>query len=50
MPAVGLLAGGFPARALDDAGCIALYASCTDLLLRFDASPLAPGADLQTSP
>ncbi|HET7755192.1 MAG TPA: HAD family hydrolase [Anaeromyxobacteraceae bacterium] len=41
---IGLLCGGFPAEALRDAGCIALYEGPADLLLRFDASPLAPWA------
>jgi HAD superfamily hydrolase (TIGR01509 family) len=47
---VGLLAGGFPARALRDAGCVALYADAGDLLVRFDDSPLAPWHDHRPSP
>jgi HAD superfamily hydrolase (TIGR01509 family) len=43
IPTVGLLAGGFPSRALAAAGCVAIYADPGDLLARFDGSPLAPG-------
>lgn len=42
---VGLLAGGFPPRALRAAGCVAIYADAGELLARFDDSPLAPGRD-----
>jgi HAD superfamily hydrolase (TIGR01509 family) len=41
---VGLLSGGFPRRALEEAGCIAVYEDPADLVARFDASPLADGA------
>jgi HAD superfamily hydrolase (TIGR01509 family) len=41
---IGLLSGGFPAEALRDAGCIALYEDAADLLARFDGSPLGRGA------
>jgi HAD superfamily hydrolase (TIGR01509 family) len=44
IPTVGLLSGGFARRALADAGCVAVYSGPADLLLRFDGSPLAPGA------
>jgi HAD superfamily hydrolase (TIGR01509 family) len=38
---VGLLSGGFPRRALEEAGCVAIYEDPADLTVRFDASPLA---------
>ncbi|MBV9862330.1 MAG: HAD family hydrolase [Alphaproteobacteria bacterium] len=44
---IGVLCGGFPEADLRAAGCIAIYRDPADLLLRFDASPLAvegPGA------
>jgi HAD superfamily hydrolase (TIGR01509 family) len=44
IPTVGLLSGGFPRRTLEEAGCVAVYSGPADLLLRFDGSPLAPGA------
>ncbi len=40
---VGLLSGGFPDRALQEAGCIAIYPDLGELLARLDSSPLAPG-------
>ena len=39
---VGVLAGGFPERALESAGCIAIYQDPADLLARLAQSPLAP--------
>jgi len=33
---IGLLCGGFPAQALQDAGCIALYHDHADLLAQYD--------------
>ena len=38
---VGLLSGGFPERALEAAGCVAIYSDVADLLARLDSSPLA---------
>ncbi|MCO6419507.1 HAD family hydrolase [Siccirubricoccus sp. KC 17139] len=40
---IGLLCGGFPAAALREAGCIALYRDPADLLAQLDRSPLAAG-------
>ncbi len=37
---VGVLCGGFPAEALQEAGCIAIFEGPADLLQRFDESPL----------
>ncbi|WP_437738465.1 HAD family hydrolase [Sorangium sp. So ce1335] len=42
---VGLLCGGFPEMELLEAGCAAIYRDPEDLLARYDASPLAPGAE-----
>jgi HAD superfamily hydrolase (TIGR01509 family) len=47
---VGILAGGFPARALREAGCAALYAEPADLLARFELSPLARWRDDEHAP
>lgn len=38
---VGLLSGGFPETDLRSAGCIAIYRNASDLLVGYDASPLA---------
>ncbi len=38
---IGLLCGGFPEAMLKDAGCVAIYASPSDLLARYDDSLLA---------
>lgn len=38
---VGLLSGGFPERALEAAGCVAIYPDAAELLARLDTSPLA---------
>ncbi len=40
---IGVLCGGFPEDSLLQAGCIAIYQGPTDLLARYDHSPLAPG-------
>lgn len=40
---VGLLSGGFPERALEAAGCIAIYSDVAELLAGLETSPLAPG-------
>jgi phosphoglycolate phosphatase-like HAD superfamily hydrolase len=39
---VGVLSGGFSERALEAAGCIAIYQDVAEILSRLDASPLAP--------
>ncbi|WP_235969705.1 HAD family hydrolase [Anaeromyxobacter diazotrophicus] len=39
---VGLLSGGFEQRTLEEAGCVAIYQDCADLLARLPATPLAP--------
>jgi HAD superfamily hydrolase (TIGR01509 family) len=39
--AIGLLSGGFPEAELRAAGCLAIYADASDLLARYDESPLA---------
>jgi HAD superfamily hydrolase (TIGR01509 family) len=39
--AVGLLCGGFPRAALEEAGCVAIFDDPEDLLRRYEASPLA---------
>lgn len=38
---VGVLSGGFPEKALREAGCIAVYRNPEDLLRNYDSSPLA---------
>jgi HAD superfamily hydrolase (TIGR01509 family) len=38
--AVGVLCGGFPEEALRDAGCVAIFRGPSDLLERYDQSPL----------
>jgi hypothetical protein len=38
---VGVLCGGFPEAELLAAGCIAIYRDPTDLLARYNDSPLA---------
>ncbi|MDQ1589993.1 MAG: hypothetical protein QOG71_620 [Pyrinomonadaceae bacterium] len=38
---VGVLCGGFPEAELRAAGCIAIYRDPSDLLARYDSSPLA---------
>ena len=38
---VGVLCGGFPEEELRSAGCVAIYEDPTDLLARYDSSPLA---------
>ncbi len=43
LQAVGLLSGGFSERALEAAGCIAIYSDVAELLARLESSPLAPG-------
>jgi HAD superfamily hydrolase (TIGR01509 family) len=40
---VGVLCGGFPERALREAGCIAIYRDPRHLLEEYDRSPLARG-------
>jgi HAD superfamily hydrolase (TIGR01509 family) len=40
---LGVLCGGFPERALTQAGCLAVYRDPQHLLEAFDASPLARG-------
>jgi HAD superfamily hydrolase (TIGR01509 family) len=37
---VGVLCGGFPEEALRDAGCVAIFRGPSDLLERYDQSPL----------
>jgi HAD superfamily hydrolase (TIGR01549 family) len=44
---VGLLCGGFPERALLDAGCAAIYETPGELLERLADSPLARGGGAQ---
>ena len=44
---VGVLSGGFPRRALEAAGCIAIYQDMADLLERLASSPLAPESPAQ---
>ncbi len=39
---VGVLSGGFPERALESAGCTAIYRDVAELLERLPTSPLAP--------
>lgn len=39
---VGVLSGGFPQRELEEAGCVAVYQDCAELLARLPATPLAP--------
>ncbi len=39
---VGVLSGGFPERALESAGCTAIYRDVAELLERLPNSPLAP--------
>ena len=41
MRTVGLLSGGFPEEALREAGAVAVYRDVSDLLERYDESPLA---------
>jgi HAD superfamily hydrolase (TIGR01509 family) len=41
---VGVLCGGFPEEALRAAGCAVIYQGPEELLARYEASPLAPGA------
>ena len=41
---VGVLCGGFPAKALQEAGCIAIFEGPADLLKHFDRSPLVSAA------
>ena len=36
---IGLLSGGFPERDIRNAGAIAIYRDCADLLERFESSP-----------
>lgn len=38
---IGVLCGGFPEAELDSAGCIAIYHDASDLLARYDESPIA---------
>ena len=38
---IGVLCGGWPADALERAGCIAIYRDPADLLAQYDTSPLA---------
>ncbi|TPG55977.1 HAD family hydrolase [Roseomonas nepalensis] len=40
---IGLLCGGFPEKALRDAGCIAIYRDPAHLLAEYEASPLGAG-------
>lgn len=44
---VGVLSGGFPERALEAAGCTALYRDVEELLERLATSPLAPEGPAQ---
>ena len=44
---VGVLSGGFPERALEAAGCTALYRDVAELLERLATSPLAPAGTPQ---
>ena len=39
---IGVLSGGFSEASLQQAQCIAIYQNPTDLLTRYDSSPLAP--------
>jgi HAD superfamily hydrolase (TIGR01509 family) len=39
---VGVLSGGFAQHDLEEAGCIAVYQDCADLLARLPTTPLAP--------
>ena len=41
---IGLLCGGFPEDDLRAAGCVEIYKDASDLLARYDASPLASQA------
>jgi HAD superfamily hydrolase (TIGR01509 family) len=41
---IGLLCGGFAEIELKDAGCLAIFGSPADLLLRYEESPLGEGA------
>lgn len=43
LSAVGVLSGGFSQRALEAAGCLAVYQDVGDLLTRLDDSPLGRG-------
>lgn len=40
---IGLLSGGFPEEALREAGAVAVYQDVSDLLDKYDESPLAKG-------
>lgn len=39
---VGLLSGGFEQHELEEAGCVAIYQDCADILARLPTTPLAP--------
>ncbi len=41
---IGVLCGGFPEADLKEAGCVAIFVSPADLLIRYDESPLATKA------
>jgi HAD superfamily hydrolase (TIGR01509 family) len=45
LAAIGVLCGGFPERALREAGCVAVYRDPQHLLDEYEASPLATGLD-----
>ena len=37
---IGLLCGGFPEQSLNEAGCVAIYKDPSDLLARYEESPI----------
>jgi HAD superfamily hydrolase (TIGR01509 family) len=45
LPTIGFLSGGFPKEALTSAGAIKIYKGPTELLEKYDASPIEAGAN-----